>query len=572
MQRTGLLKSNIDKMAKVFLLGAIFTSSFAVMPAVALEKSRFTIGMSQYPSSLHPGYDEMVAKSLVLGTALRPLTAYDAAWNPVCMLCTLLPSFENGRAVLEKRADGTEGIAATYTLKAGLKWGDGAPVTTADVVFAWEVGKHPASGIGNGEFFAKDIADITVTDAQTFTIHFAKVKCDFAAVGDFYPLPAHLERKIFEKDPKNYRHQTLYNTDPTQAGLYNGPYRISKIENGVSVAVTRNAAWSGPAPVFDTLVFRTIENSAALAANLQSGGVDYIAGELGLSLDQALALEKRLSVAAPEKYEVVYKTGLTYEHIDLNLDSPEFQDIRVRQALMYGMDRESFNRQIFSGRQPVALGSVNPQDTVYSPEVTGYPYDPDKAAALLAQAGWQLRADGVRYNDAGQKLVVHLATTAGNSTRELIGQAIQADWKKIGVTTVIENAPARVLFGDIMRERKFKGGVMFAWISSPRNIPKTTLYSTMIPAPENNYAGQNYAGYKNAAMDRIIDDLDVVCEAGENRALWQQLQKLYADDLPALPLYYRADAFFIPAGLEGVVPTGHLHPSTLWVENWRIEP
>lgn len=560
-------------MAKVFLFGLVLSGAvFAVTPAAALEKERLTIGMSQYPSSFHPGFDEMVAKSLVLGTALRPVTAFDADWKPVCVLCTVLPSFENGLAVREQRPDGTSGIAATYTLAEGLKWGDGKPVTTADVIFAWEVGRHPESGIGNGEFFSKDIADITVKDERTFTIHFAKAKCDFAAIGDFYPLPAHLERPVFADDPKSYRNRTLYNSDPAQPGLYNGPYLLDKAESGIAVTVARNPFWTGPSPTFDSIVFRAVENSAALAANLQSGGVDYIAGELGLSLDQAIALEKRLAAAAPGKYEVVYKTGLTYEHIDLNLDNPEFQDIRVRRALMHGMDRETINRRIFDGRQPVALGGVNPQDTVYTGDVRGYAHDPARARSLLEEAGWHLQGDGARYNDRGEKLVVHLATTAGNSTRELIEQAIQSDWTKIGVSTVIENAPARVLFGDTMRERKFKGGVMFAWISSPRNIPKTTLYTSMIPSASNNYAGQNYAGYRSAKMDKIIDDLEVVCAEAENKALWHGLQKLYADDLPALPLYYRADAFFIPRALKGLVPTGHLHPSTLWVENWRIEP
>ncbi len=66
----------------------------------------------------------------------------------------------------------------------------------------------------------------------------------------------------------------------------------------------------------------------------------------------------------------------------------------------------------------------------------------------------------------------------------------------------------------------------------------------------------------------MIDDMQVVCEADKNTALWHQLQKKYADELPALPLFYRADPFIVPVWLAGVTPTGHQHPSTLWVENW----
>ncbi len=554
------------KMAKAFVVaGALFLAA----PAAADDHKDFTIGMSQYPSTLHPNFDAMVAKSVVLGTAQRSITAHDAKWMPVCVLCTELPSYENGRAKKEKLKDGKNGIAATYTIKPDVFWGDGTPVTTKDVMLGYDVGKHPQSGVGNGEFFAKDIASIDAVDDKTFVIHFSKEMCEFAQVGDFYALPDHLERKIFEEDPANYKNKTLYNTDQTNPGLYWGPYVVAKVESGSAVSVARNLHWKGKTPAFDKITFRTIENSASLTANLLSGEIDYIAGELGLSLDQAVAFEKRLP---KDDFTVVYKPSLTFEHIDFNLDLAPFDDVRLRKALMYGMDRESINNVIFSGKQPVAVSDINPLDTTYTDDVTKYPYDKAKAEALLDEAGWKKKEDGFRYNDKGDKLTVVLTTTAGNKTREVIQQAIQADWKKAGISAVIENEPARVLFGDTMRERKFKGGVMYAWMSAPRNIPKTTLHSSMIPTKENNFAGQNYTGYNSPDMDKTLESLEVVCEADKNLALWYSLQKRYADELPALPLYYRADSYFIPTWLKGVEPTGHLNPSTLSVENWSIEP
>ncbi len=76
--------------------------------------------------------------------AQRPFTAYDAGWQLICMLCTELPTIENGLAVIEKQADGSDGIALTYTIQPNATWGDGTPVTTDDVLFTYEVGKHPA--------------------------------------------------------------------------------------------------------------------------------------------------------------------------------------------------------------------------------------------------------------------------------------------------------------------------------------------------------------------------------------------------------------------------------------------
>ena len=271
------------------------------------------------------------------------------------------------------------------------------------------------------------------------------------------------------------------------------------------------------------------------------------------------------------KFDVIYKTGLTYEHIDINHDNPYFQDKNVRKALLYGINRATISERLFGGKQPVAHANIHPLDAMYHKDVQQYTYDKDKAGALLDAAGWAMREDGLRYNAKGEKLQFRLMTTAGNRTRELVQQAIQSDWKKLGVNVVIENEPARVLFGETIRERKYKDGTMYAWMSAPQNIPRTTLHSTMIPTKENNYAGQNYVGFKHARADKVLDDLETVCEVKANQALWYEIQDIYAEELPALPLYYRANSYIVPKWLKGVRPTGHQYPSSLWAEEWKKE-
>jgi peptide/nickel transport system substrate-binding protein len=110
---------------------------------------------------------------------------------------------------------------------------------------------------------------------------------------------------------------------------------------------------------------------------------------------------------------------------------------------------------------------------------------------------------------------------------------------------------------------------MFAWTSAPEDLPRAELYSTEIPAAANNYSGQNHTGFKNPEADRLMDAIEIELDRSKRAALWQQLQALYAEELPALPLYFRADAFILPKWLQGLTPTGHQFPSTLWVENWR---
>lgn len=557
----------------VFLI-ALILCCFLALPAAAQEEAgkKLVIGMTQFPSTMNPVIDSMVAKSYVLGMVHRQLTAYNHDWQPFCMLCTELPSFENGRAAEITRTDGTKTIRARYTLKDGLKWGDGTPVTTEDVLFTWQVGKHPMAGASNFDLFAKDIVKITAEDAQNFTIEFDEVKCEFAAINDFRLLPAHLERAVFEKEPATYKDRTLYDAAPLTAGLYLGPYLIAGVEPGASFTLAKNPHWWGDGPHFDKITIRIIENSAALGTNLLSGDIEYIAGELGLMVDEAVGLEKRLNRMRKGQYDVLYETGLTYEHIDFNLDNPHWRDVRVRRALLHGINRDAISARLFGGKQPVAHVNIHPMDVIYDQKVRQYAYDPAQAERLLEEAGWKKAKDGLRYNDKGEKLQFQLMTTAGNRSRELVQQAIQSDWGKIGVQTVLKNETARVLFGETTRMRKFKDGVMYAWMSAPKNIPRTTLHSGMIPSAENNYAGQNYPGFKNAAADSVLDDLERVCAPDKNTALWKRIQAIYADELPALPLYYRANSYIVPKWLKGIRPTGHQDPSTLWVEDWRREP
>jgi peptide/nickel transport system substrate-binding protein len=283
----------------LLLLTALFSA-----PVSAQPKDEFVIGITQFPSTFNPFFDPMWTKTYVLGMVQRPLVTYDKDWKLVCMLCTELPSLENGRLKPVDRPDGTKGAEITYTLRPDVKWGDGKPVTAADVVFAWEIGRHPDVGVVSGEYYRR-AEKIVVHDERTFTVHADKLYYNAASVYAFDPMPAHLEKAAFAV-PKDYQKRSLFDTDTTNPGLYNGPYRITQVAPGSHIVLEPNAHWAGKKPHFKRITVRAIENTAAMEANLLSGGIDYIAGEGGLSLDQALALEKRHG----SKFDITYKAGL----------------------------------------------------------------------------------------------------------------------------------------------------------------------------------------------------------------------------------------------------------------------
>jgi len=534
-------------------------------PAAASAKDQLTIGITQFPSSFHPNIDSMLAKTYILAMTRRPLTVYDKDWKVVCALCTRLPTFENGLAKKERTPDGKQGVAVTYEIHPDATWGDGMPVSAQDVVFTWEVGRHPQSGVGNMELY-RSLYKIDVVDDKTVTLHFDKLTFEYNSIGGMEILPAHIEKPLFA-EPVKYKTRTAFDTDSTNKGLYFGPYAVAQVVSGSHVVLKPNPTWYGKKPGFKQIVVKVIGNTAALEANLLAGGIDMVAGELGFTVDQALAFEMRHG----SKFNVIYKPGLIYEHIDLNLENPILADRRVRRALLYAIDRRSLSRQLFGGHQPVADTNVNPLDWVHTDDIPKYPFNPKQAARLLDEAGWTQRRAGVRHNAKGEPLRLEIMTTAGNRSRELVEQVLQSQWKAAGIDVRIKNEPARVFFGRTVTERRFTGLAMFAWYSAPESVPRTTLHSSHIPTAENNYAGQNYTGFKNAEVDAILEAIEVELDRDKRLALWHRLQTIYATELPVLPLYFRADPYVLPKWLKGVTPTGHQFPSPFWVEDWTGE-
>ena len=544
------------------ILIALVVYTSAGLPSTIAAKDKLVIGITQFPSTFHPNIDSMAAKSYILAMTARPFTVFDANWELICMLCTELPTLENGLAKKERTPGGKQGIAVTYSIQPKALWGDGVAVSTKDVLFTWKVGRHPKSSVGNMELY-RSIYKIDVKDEKTFTFHFDKLTFDYNAINNFILIPAHIDEANFS-NPEVYKNRTAFDTDTLNKGLYFGPYKITEVAPGSHVVLDRNPTWYGKSPAFNRIVVRAIGNTAAMEANLVSGGLDMIAGELGLSIDQAISFEKRHK----QKYNVIYQPGLVYEHIDLNLENPLLQDIRIRKALIYAIDRKAISESLFGGRQPVAHSSVNPLDWVFAEDVPKYAYDPEKTAALLDEAGWSIKNRGVRTNAKGQELTFEIMTTAGNRTRELVQQILQSQWKAVGFDIKIKNEPARVFFGRTMTERRYSGLGMYAWMSSPENVPRTTLHSEHIPTKANNFAGQNYTSFKNAEIDELLETIETQLDKSKRKELWRRLQHIYANELPVLPLYFRANAYILPKWLTGVEPTGHQYSTTLWVENW----
>lgn len=532
----------------------------------AAPKDTLTIGVAQFPSSLNPYIDSLVVRNYVLEFAVRPVTAFDPAWKNTCMLCTEVPTLANGLVRIVDLPGGGKGMDVTIKLKPDLKWGDGVPVTSRDLEFTWQAATNPKSGFSSPHLWGR-VKGVSIVDAHTAVLHLAKVQNLYNSWDTL--LPAHIEAPIFAKGVADgsYIKTSAYNAAPTTPGLWDGPYLVSKYQSGVEIVLKPNPYWPGRKPAIRTIVIKLIENTAALEQNLLSGDIDMVAGEgIGLTIDQALELQKKY----PKRFQYSFRPSLTYEHIDLQIDNPILKDVRVRQALIYAVNRKLMVDKLFGGMQPVADTWVNPLDEYHTDNVMKYPYDRKQAAALLKAAGWTPGAGGICHDAKGQPLELTLMTTSGNRLRELQEQVLQSMWKQACIKVDIKNEPPRTLFGTTVKHRSYTGMVMYAWSSNPGDSPRQTLSCGEIGTAANHWTGDNAIAFCDRRMDADISAAETELDPAKLKATWVDMQQIYARAARVIPLFFRADEHVYPLGLKGYTPTGHGDMTPLWAENWHF--
>ena len=537
-------------------LGATVPASLAQVP----PHTELTVGMTQFPPDMHPYITNTSIKDYIAGAVRRPMVAFSAAGEVICLLCTEVPSLANGRAKVVDRPDGGKGMEVLFTLKPDLFWGDGVPVTAADVAFSFTVSQA---------FLPSPVVEaVEVVDPRTVRTRLKRVVYDFDRQ-IYLPLPEHIEGPIFRAaaNAMDYGQKSAINRHPELPGLWFGPYRIAEFRPNESVTLTPNPFWKGPAPHFQKLTMRLVENTAALQANLLAGDVDLVAqGNLGITLDQVNALAK----TAADKFDIAFVPAVTsYEHLALNTDVKLLADKRVRQAMAMAIDRKTIIAKLFEGRLQIADSFMHPSLANWDKSVKTWPYDPKAARAKLAEAGFKPGPDGILLSPTGERFSIDFVTTAGNRIRELVQQVLQTEFKAVGIELVVKNTPPRVFFGETVRKRDFKGMVMFQSDPPLDWVPAAYFHSRFIPSAENNWSGINYSGLANPDLDAALDAAVAELDPAKRKALWKTILDITADEQAEIDLYFATSAVLTPKWLTGVRNTERFGVPTLWLEDWR---
>jgi peptide/nickel transport system substrate-binding protein len=525
------------------------------LPAQGQSKDRLVVGMSQFPASMHPFVNTLTAGNYMLAVSRRLVTRRDGDGKVICQLCTEVPSVTNGRVRKVDLPDGGKGIEVTFTLRPGLKWGDGTSLTAKDIVFGFEMGRTFR--------LSAAVTGVVALDDLSYVVKLNSVRYDFDRVVPS-PVNAAIEEPILRaaSGALDYAAKSTFTRAPGPPGLWNGPYLLTEFEPDQRVTFAPNPYWDGETPAFKQVTMRLVGNTAALQANLLSGDVDMA---YGLSIAQALDLQKSYA----DRFDISFVQAFSTAFLWSQLDNPNLADKRVRQAIMLGIDRQTIVNRLFDGRLRVATSILPAIDPSYDEDIKPWPYDPARARELLAQAGYKLDPDGIMVRSDGTRLSLELLAAAGNGDFSLLQQVMQSQLKQIGVEIVPKSEVAKEIWGVTVPRRVFKGLVLGTWARCPDCLPLLEFGTANIPRETNGFAGSNYTGYSNPALDAVLTNAVAEFDPAKRQVMWNEIQATLADDLPQIPLYNGVDVRQGPTWMTGLTPIRATYSPTQWIEYWK---
>ncbi len=513
----------------------------------AVPKDEVVIGIAQEPDLLFPGLGGNLAVTHEVWQALfAEGVRYDEHWKLIPMQAKEVPTFENGLWKLLPNGK----MQLTWHLRP-LKWQDGVPVDAQDYVFTHRAIMNDKVPVVERNF-EKRVENVLAPSADTLVVtfkeHYAYAN---ASIIQTPPWPRHLLEREYHNNPGGLD-KLAYGNDP-KATIGDGPYRIVSWQKGSSIVAEADPNFTLEKPKVKRIVWRVITDTNTLVANMLSGSIDALS-PISITFDQAVQLDQQQKQRRLAE-QVQFTQGLIWEHIDLNLDKPRLKDKRVRQALLYALDRQGMVQSLFQGKQPVAGSYLPPKHYGYDSSISTSNYNPDRSKQLFTEAGWTPGPDGILKNTQGERFTITIGTTSGNRVREDVEQIIQSQWRKVGVELKVSNQPARVFFGETTRHREFDLA-MYAWVQSPTSDCESLYTTENIPSAQNAYNGQNSPGFSNPEMDKVCHAIPTELDQAKRIAMLKRSQQILADELPVLPLYFRVDVTSTKNGLKNWLPTG----------------
>jgi peptide/nickel transport system substrate-binding protein len=440
--------------------------------------------------------------------------------------------------------------AYTFRLRHGVVWQDGAPFSADDVLYTFAALNSGALRSPPG--LAQVLAGATVSKVDALTVRLELSQ-------PYAPLLAYLSLGIL---PEHLLGQTppaaLFDADFNLKPVGTGPYRLDSLAPDKAVLVV-NPAYHLGQPYIQRLELRFFRDDGALMTAVRAKEVDgaFFAG--GVSSGDYFYLRGRtdLRLSQLNSGEVTF--------VYLNLKDPLFQDRRVRQALTYALDRDGLVQEELAGQSPKAASPLAEGTWAFTPSLDRYGTDPKVAAALLDDAGWHVAAGGVRSN--GVRTLSFSLATNSDPVRVAVAQALAARWKDIGVEVKVEAGGTTTLVRDLLEPRAYQAA-LFAYRADVDPDPYPAWHSS-----QTGQGGRNISSLTDPRFDKLLEDARQSPDPARRTDLYHQFQELFAQEVPAIPLYASASLYVQRSVVQGV-RVGYLdNPGArFWqVQDWYLK-
>jgi len=499
----------------------------------------------QAPSILNPylssGTKDLESSSIVI----EPLARYNPAGELVPYLAADIPTVANGGVSADLKT-------ITWKLKDGLKWSDGSPVTSADVVFTAQYCMHPEGGCAQLSHF-EGVDKVEAVDPATIKVSFKEPMPN--PYGPFVSFESPiLQAKQFAdclgaKAPTC----TAANTGP----IGTGPFVVTSFKPNDAIELAANPNYRDPAkPAFAKVNFKGGGDAEAAARSV------FETGEYDYAWNLQLAPDIIKPMVAAGKGKVVVAFGSLVERIEMNLTDPSpdlpegerstakhphpiLSDAKVREALSKAIDRNVLVETGY-GEGGKATCNLVPAPAAVASDNTGcLAQDVEGAKKLLDEAGWKVGADGIREKD-GKKLHL-LYQTSTNAVRQDFQALIKQWWNDVGVDVELKNVDASVFFGGDPGSpdtfQKFYADVEMYANNFTGTDPQTYLaqYTCVkAPKPETQWQGENINRYCNADYDKMVAELGQTADPAKRADISKKLNDMLTkDSFTIVPLVWR---------------------------------
>ncbi|MEJ2671953.1 MAG: peptide-binding protein [Deltaproteobacteria bacterium] len=467
-------------------------------------------------STLLPPLASDAASAGIIGLIYNGLVKYDGNLN---LVGDLAQSWDISK----------DGLTITFHLRHGVKWQDGAPFTAKDVLFTYKVMVDPNTPTAySGDYLQVKKAE--APDDYTFRVTYPQPFAPALGSWTLAILPRHLlAGKDITKSPLG-RHP-----------IGTGPYVFKKWKTGQIIALSYNPNYFEGRVYLNGYLYRVIPDMATMFLELKAGKID----RMGLT-----PLQYTRQTAYP-KFDRLYKKyrymPFSYIYLGYNLRDPRFADRRVRQALTSAINKKEIIEGVLMGLGVEATGPYKPGTWYYNPNVPKFPYNPAKAKALLAAAGWHPNAEGVLTKN-GQPFEFTILTNQGNNIRVRTAEIIQRRLHNIGIQVKIRTIEWASFLKQFIEKGRFEA-VLLGW-NTGLDPDQYDIWSSTKTKP----GELNFIGYKNPEVDRLLSEGRHTFDREKRRQAYFKFQEILAEDQPYTFLFVPDALPAISRRFHGIKP------------------